>query len=130
MKVPHHFCCSFVGIHKYMCTPAIPWGGWCIEIWSSGWGDWGSGARILLLALSRIRSFGSDFLAALETTPPPQGSLSPQGAQVILQRRGRCNDVCLKCLFWAMGVLREVIGLALSGVSGGTQHWREVWSGN
>lgn len=66
-----------------------------------------------------------DFLAALETTPQPQGSLSPQGAWVILQHRGRCIDVCLKCLFWAMGVLREVIGLALLGASGGTQHQQE-----
>lgn len=57
-------------------------------------------------------------LAALETSPPPQGSLSPQGARVFPQHRGRCINVCLKYLFWAMGVLRVVIGLAL-GTPGG-----------
>lgn len=72
-----------------------------------------------------------DFLAALETGPPAQGSLSPQGAQVFPQLRGRCIDVCLKCLFWAMGVLREVIGLALPCAAGGAQRQgMTVWSGH
>lgn len=69
-----------------------------------------------------------DFLAALETSPPPQGPLSPQGTWVFLQRRGRCIDVCLKRLFWAMAVLREVIGLAVLGASGGGT--ASVWSGH
>lgn len=99
-----------------------------METRSSGWGDWDSRARVLLLVLCRVRS--CDFLAALEIGPPPQRSLSPQGAWVFSQHRGRCVDVCLKCLFWAMGVLRKKIGLALLGASGGGHSVREVtvWS--